>query len=145
MQLVMGQNTMATPKRVRVKRVTPFTEWFRDQLAEARLSQSEFARRAGLGGPAVVSRWLSGESKPSIEMARRIAEALRVDIDYVLEKAGYRPAALAGETSERGGILASMVKRVDWDDDTRYSSIYRLVRGYLEEDRLTEGATPPQG
>ena len=142
MQLVMER---PMTKRVRVKRQTPFTEWLDDQIKMSRMSQAEFARRAGISSPAVVSRWLSGESKPSVEMWRRIARAFRVDIDYVLEKAGYRPQSMAGELSERAGILASMVKRVDWADDTRYNSIYRLVRAYLEEDQLKDSAPIPRG
>ena len=142
---MMGQREMTTPKRVRVKRVTPFTLWLGEMLRQAELSQSEFARRAGLGGPAVVSRWLSGEAKPSIEMCRRIAAALQVDIDFVLEKAGYRPVAFVGETSERGGLLAAMAKRINWDDETRYATVYRILRSYQEEDRLRAEAPPPRG
>lgn len=142
MQLYM-ERTM--PKRVRVKRVTPFTEWLTEQIRLADMSQAEFARLAGIPSPAVVSRWVSGESKPSIEMCRRIAQALRVDIDFVLEKAGYRPTSMAGATGERNELLASMARRVNFDDDTRYMTVYRMLRSWLEEDRLNEESLPPRG
>ena len=86
-------------------------------------------------GPATISRWLSGESKPAVDMCRRIADALNVDLDLVLEKAGYRPQSMVGDVSERAGVLSAMVRRVNWDDDTRYFSVFRLVRGYVEDDR----------
>lgn len=140
------QEVKAMPRqRVRIKRVTPFTVWFNEALVGAELSMSEFARRAGLGGSAVVSRWASGEAEPTVGMCKRIADVLRVDLDFVLEKAGYREPRLVGELDERGGILASMVKRVRWEnEDTRYSTVYRIIRGYLEEDRLRDMESPKE-
>jgi transcriptional regulator with XRE-family HTH domain len=138
--VVANREGAGVRQRVRTKQETPFTIWLRHALDVEGLSLSEFARRAGMSSAAVPSRWLSGESKPAVSMCKRIAQAFRVDLDFVLEKAGYRPATLVGETSERGGILASMVKRVNWDDETRYTVMYRMVRGFLEEDRLAESS-----
>ena len=139
MDFDVGRGGVGVRNRQRVKRQTPFTEWFTAALDGMGLSLNEFARRAGLGGPSIVSRWASGEAEPTIGMCKKIAQVLRVDLDFVLEKAGYRDPSLVGERDERGGILASMVKRVDWSkDETRYSTVFRIIRGYLEEDRLRE-------
>lgn len=60
--------------------VTPFATHLRAALAEADLTQGEFAKLIGTS-TAAVSRYVSGRRVPRIETAHRIADALGVGLD----------------------------------------------------------------
>ena len=60
--------------------VTPFATHLRAALAEADLTQGEFAKLIGTSTSAV-SHYVSGRRIPRIETAHRIADALGVGLD----------------------------------------------------------------
>lgn len=50
---------------------------------EKKLSQDELGKKVGVHG-AVIGRYERDEVKPSIEMAKNLAEALEVSLDYLV-------------------------------------------------------------
>ena len=74
------------------------TEVFRGRLRTARtarnLSQSELARRAELQASAV-SHFETGTRKPSFDNLKRLADALRVTTDYLLDRTDLMDASAA--------------------------------------------------
>jgi len=68
------------------------TKWFRDRLADQRLSQRGLARQLGLD-PAAVSLTLRGKREMKIAEAAAIARLLGVPADEVMEHAGVRIAS----------------------------------------------------
>lgn len=65
------------------------TRWFRDRLADQRMSQRALARAMGLD-PAAVSLTLRGKREMKIAEAAAIARLLGVPADEVMEHAGVR-------------------------------------------------------
>ena len=68
------------------------TKWFRDRLADQRMSQRGLARQLGLD-PAAVSLTLRGKREMKIAEAAAIARLLGVPADDVMEHAGVRIAS----------------------------------------------------
>lgn len=66
------------------------TRWFKDRLADRRLSQRQLAKRMGLD-PAAVSLMLRGMRKLSAAEAADLARQLGVSTDEVLARAGSTP------------------------------------------------------
>lgn len=88
----------ATVPKPRPVRATPFTRWLRDQLARRGWTQQEFADRAGVSQP-TVAKWLTGRIEPSPDSMQRIADALYVGIDDVLDAALPEHRAKPAQTS----------------------------------------------
>lgn len=65
------------------------TQWFRDRLADQRMSQRGLARNLGLD-PAAVSLTLRGKREMKIAEAAQIARLLGVPADEVMRHAGVR-------------------------------------------------------
>ena len=65
------------------------TKWFKDRLADQRMSQRGLARSLGLD-PAAVSLALRGKREMKIAEAAAIARLLGVPADEVMERAGVR-------------------------------------------------------
>ena len=62
-------------------------EALRAARLRAHLTQHEVARRIGVAGGERVSRWELGTSEPRAAVLRRLADALEVDVDELLEVA----------------------------------------------------------
>lgn len=63
-----------------------FAERLRAQREMKNLSQTELAKRSGLQ-PSAVSHFETGRRAPSFDNLRRLADALSVTIDYLLNRA----------------------------------------------------------
>ena len=50
---------------------------------EKKLSQAEIGKRAGINGD-IVGKYERGEMKPSIDTAKKLADALEVSLDYLV-------------------------------------------------------------
>jgi len=65
---------------------------FGERLAQVRkkkkISQEELAKAIGVHAP-VIGRYERGEVKPSIEVATKMAEVLKVSLDYLVGFADY--------------------------------------------------------
>mgnify|MGYP002546840632 CR=1 FL=1 len=60
-----------------------FPEILSDFLAENHLTQTAFARAAGIK-QSQVSEWLKGKAKPGYDMLKQIATAFDISADYLL-------------------------------------------------------------
>ena len=65
-----------------------FGDWLKSELVERRISMAELARMMHVN-PGAVSRWASNQRLPDPESCRRIALALGISQNLVLEKAGH--------------------------------------------------------
>lgn len=73
------------------------------------------AKRIG-GDPSIVSRWVRGD-RPPPELADLIADALVVDMDFVLSLLDIRPAELDDDDEDViKRELLSMLRRIDFSD-----------------------------
>ena len=66
-----------------------FADWLSTELRRRNWSQSDLARAIG-SYPSVVSKWVNAQQRPRTEQCARIADALEVDIDKVLQVARHR-------------------------------------------------------
>lgn len=67
-----------------------FGEWLEDRLKDKRWTQAAFAEVVGVAA-STVSGWINNTQPPRRRMARAIAEALGVNVNEVLIRAGYPP------------------------------------------------------
>lgn len=118
---------------------TEFAEWLDNERIQRGWNKSELARRVGKL-PSVVSRWLTAEWGPDATSCLNIANALGVDIDFVLALAGHETRARHPE-STNARQLASMIPYIDWAKPSRYSTISGLFRMYRAEDEAAVEAT----
>lgn len=66
-----------------------FGDWLWEQLNQRGWGISDFAERADVS-PSSVSRWAGNKRLPDPPSCALIAKALKLDVDYVLERAGHR-------------------------------------------------------
>lgn len=67
-----------------------FTDWLNENMTKRNWSQYDLATRSGLS-QAAISKVLSGERKPGIELCKRIAKAFDLSTSTVLQIAGLLP------------------------------------------------------
>jgi SOS-response transcriptional repressor LexA len=67
-----------------------FAEWLTAEIKARNWNQSEFGRRAGESSRSTVSSWVTGSRLPEPDSCVRIADALGIDPDEVLDRAGHR-------------------------------------------------------
>lgn len=77
------------------RKPTPFGWYLLHRMAEhePRLTQSDLARLAGVG-QATISRWIYDDIRPDTERLGRLALALGVSKNELLQRAGHGTAAL---------------------------------------------------
>jgi transcriptional regulator with XRE-family HTH domain len=91
-----------------------FGTWLEHQLRRRAWSQADFVRNSGLSRSAV-SAWITGTRIPDPESCDRIADALHIDVETVLRKAGHLPdVETLDEFTEE---LIGLIKRIDWTPD----------------------------
>ena len=79
-------------------------------LVKKRISQAELCRRTGIATSAM-SKYSTGQSKPTLETAMEIAQALDISLD---ELVGWKPHTL----TEQEKILLEKFRELD-DDERR--------------------------
>lgn len=96
-----------------------FGRWLGQQLARRDWTLSDFARLTGDPGvsPSVVSRWQRGERLPTAASCARIADALGLDVDLVLTRAGYRPPSAASPEDPRRADLIAKLRCLSLSDE----------------------------
>lgn len=128
-----------------------FADWLQGELDRRRFSQSELGRRTGIQ-PSVISRWLRLEWGPDATSCLKVANALGVDVDFVLEIAGHQRRDRFPE-STNARQLKAMIDHIDWYKPDRFSTVEGIFRIYQEQDdaeeasrqvrRKAESHTPP--
>lgn len=68
-----------------------FGDWLGQQLAWREWSPADFERRSKTS-KANISRWLSNDRLPDPASCQKIADALRIDLNEILMRAGHLPA-----------------------------------------------------
>ena len=115
-----------------------FGAWLQWQLDRREWSQSDFARKAGVS-TGLVSNWVSGVRRPSPASVDKIADALMIDVDDVLMRAGHRPALSTDAIDALHARIDPYLRRVagkpGMDD--------RIVSGVRNLVELLEGVSQP--
>lgn len=99
-----------------------FAAWLKRILAQREMTQTELARKAGLS-PSRINDYAREISLPSPANAHRIADALNVDPELVLEQAGIlKPDALGPESpddpfAEKLEEMEGLIRRIEWNED----------------------------
>lgn len=97
-----------------------FGLWLAGELAERDMNQTDLWRRIGVTSTAV-SRWIKGDDLPGTKNCRKIADALRLDVNDVLKRAGHLPGmptpapprlAVSEELAAEGRRLLDAARRV---------------------------------
>lgn len=116
-----------------------FGPWLRRQLERREgLTQTEFARRAGVSG-GTVSDWLRGRRRPHADLADRIADALGADLDEVLALLGVRPREAPRSDDEARARVVALLGRVDLGRYGRAETLEDMLRGWIRFDREQRG------
>lgn len=75
--------------------------WLEEELARrpGAMKPGPWARRTGVASDATTSRWASGESRPSMDILAKIADALNVSlVDVLLAAKAITPEEAGGRT-----------------------------------------------
>lgn len=104
---------------------TDFGRWLQSQLDVRRWSQADFVRRSGVGKTSV-SSWIAGHKLPDAQSCDKIAEALFLDRDEVLARAGLRPVEY--DDSDVVREFTALLRRIEWNQDR-----YEFVRSLLTD------------
>src|SRR5687768_15256517 len=87
-----------------------FGAWLAREIKRAGMNQKEFADAAGVG-TSTVSRWINGRV-PDAQYCDLIADALQLDIDDVLARAGYRPREVSNRDELKRRLIV-LIERAD--------------------------------
>ena len=117
-----------------------FRSWLVGQMRVRNLNQSQVARMINVA-PSLVSRYLNHGVLPRADVVDRIARAFRVDVDFVRAIVGLESEDRPAE-SLRAGELIGMIKRINWRDDTKFSTVSGILRMYLDDAEQGAEAVP---
>jgi len=107
-----------------------FPDWLKRQFSRRDWTQADAARAIGVSSGRV-SEWVNGKRPPSVESLERIADALHIDVETVLRKAGHLPEV---ETvDEFAEEIMGLVKRIHWTPE-RVAIIRGSLQGMLRTD-----------
>lgn len=104
-----------------------FTTKLRDLMAQRGVTQSWLAEKTD-STEATISRYMNGINKPSLEIVARIAKALNVSVDYILD-INLSPFPYA-EPEPDIVVLANAYRRADKDHQ---NIIWSVLDSYLSD------------
>jgi transcriptional regulator with XRE-family HTH domain len=102
------------------------------------MSEADFVRASGISS-STVSQWATGKRTPGGKSCERIAEALGISVDEVLEAADIRPPDEELTPDDPRRNLIAKVKRVKWNAE-RQATIEALLDLWRADDLA--GRTP---
>jgi transcriptional regulator with XRE-family HTH domain len=117
-----------------------FRAWLQDEMDKRRWSESELARQTGIL-PSVINRWKRGEYGPNANSCVKIANALGVDPQFVMELAGHEPRQRVPEDTKVQQLL-SAIRYIDWEKPGRFATIDGIFRMYQLEDNSDKVKNP---
>lgn len=92
--------------------MSEFGQRVRQRREGVGMSQEELAKKIALkSGKQTISRWEQGKSEPSLTEAKRIAEALNVTLNWLVD--GEDPAPTAMSEPPLGYVLMSSQEVID--------------------------------
>ena len=112
-----------------------FAHWFAAELRERRLSQADFARRAGISS-GLVSSWVTGTRTPGIQSAQAIADGRDVDVRLVLAQLGLD--LMPGADPDRARLVG-MLNALALTPE-REAMLASLLQMWAEQDRAASGS-----
>ncbi len=120
-----------------------FGQWLRRQMMkqEGGMSQAELARKVGTSA-GLVSDWIRDVRVPSSESCDKIADALGLDIDEVLVRAGHRPP-LGGNDSPLLRELSAVVRGLPPNQQEEVLWYARARRDRMAARRRNVGSLVP--
>lgn len=107
-----------------------FGDWLANQLRRRELSQADFSRTTGFG-TGTISRWIANARVPDPDSCDRIADALHIDVETVLRKAGHLPEVES--VDEFAEEIMALVKRIHWTAE-RVAIIRGSLQGMIRMD-----------
>lgn len=106
------------PKQVVVMSDSAFAPWLARELRRREWSQADLARKLNpekdRPGTGAVSMWVTGSRIPSPQSIERIADVLRVDVDYLLTLAKHRPEVFDVDPDSAEAQLIPLIRQIDW-------------------------------
>ena len=115
-----------------------FSTKLRDIIESRGVTQSWLAEKTG-ATEATISRYLSGVHKPNLEIVARIAQALNVSIDYIMDLS-LSPTPYK-EPEREIVILADAYRRAD---DDHKNIVWSVLDSYLTPEEKTFVSQPKQ-
>jgi transcriptional regulator with XRE-family HTH domain len=88
---------------------------------------SDLAREMGIR-PSLISKWMLGQTTPSLKNLQKLSAALSLDEDAVLSLVGMRQEQ--PDDDPRVLHLMTQIRAIEWTDDR-----YAIIRAALEEMR----------
>lgn len=116
-----------------------FGRWLQHQLDRREWKPADFARKARVSS-GLVSNWLSGARRPNPASVDKIADALVIDVDEVLTRAGHRPALPRDELEAVHARLDPRLRRVQWSE-FRYGLVESMLDQFIQDDCLRQAAS----
>lgn len=117
-----------------------FGPWLESQMLRREWNQSELARRLNVR-PAVVSRWIRDERRPSTGSVDKIADVLGLDVDLVLSIAGHRPRDIDLDPESATARLMPLIEKIDWQSRPgRLEEMEAELRFMIEIDQRKNAA-----
>ncbi|WP_261511757.1 helix-turn-helix domain-containing protein [Chryseobacterium paludis] len=112
---------------------------FADRLAFARkqkkIKQSNLGKTIGTSGD-IIGKYERGEAIPSVDVAKKIADALGVSLDYLV--GGTNQVSFDKRTVER-------IKDLEQLEESKKQTLYDLIDIYIRDYRLAKSMTLRSG
>lgn len=107
--------------------MTEFVDWLSNEIRERGWGNNELARRSGVTSSSM-SRLLTEQNNPGLEICIGIADALGYPPEYVLRKAGLLPPLPASPDDERIKEVREIMRNLPEADqeEIRQYAWYRL-------------------
>jgi transcriptional regulator with XRE-family HTH domain len=115
-----------------------FSTKLKDIIESRGVTQAWLAEKTG-ATEATISRYLSGVHKPNLEIVARIAQALNVSIDYIMDLS-LSPTPYK-EPEREIVILADAYRRAD---DDHKNIVWSVLDSYLTPEEKTFVSQPKQ-
>ena len=109
-----------------------FGLWLLEELAKRDMSQSDLARACNIT-TAQISRIISGERNASTKSLTSIAQALKLPVDLVFEKAGLLPA-----NSELSPLQRKIMDIVKQLPDSGHQALFLFLEGWTGEENVED-------
>jgi transcriptional regulator with XRE-family HTH domain len=110
-----------------------FAEWLQDQLNQRGLTQTDLARRTGIGN-SQISRIVRMERGVGPESAKAIARAFGIKPEVVFRKAGLLPPAPEQPTEQSPDIL-EMIRLYNDLEDADQQEVLAIIRTIVKEKK----------
>ena len=114
-----------------------FRDWLAEELRLRKWNRADLARRTGII-PSVISRWMNQGWLPDSTSCYKLSNALGLDFNFVLRKAGHAPIEPPVATSAHERLMGK-VKALDLSDATRVSTLDGILNMWLDQDTEKRG------